>query len=228
MLACALLWGCATAPFGTKTPSPAMTVGSPVYDFEYAGPTQAITHEFKFTNSGNASVSVTGVSVCCGCQAQTAGLLNTPIAPGQEDGILITCTMPRYEGPVKKVVSLHTDAEGGESIPLTIKGMIKRDLVVTPTALSFGTIKKGATVQKRLRVLELSGQQLDIPKVMADPDLYTIETERFDELNHRGVDLTVAFSANVALGTLTDVITLFTNNQRRSKIDVPVVARIVE
>jgi hypothetical protein len=205
-----------------------LAIDDSVYNFEFAGPSQLIAHEFTFTNTRQTAVSIADVSVCCGCQANSAELLNTPIAPGQQGAIMITCTMPRYEGPVEKEIQLRTDIESSDPIPLTIKGVVKRDIVLIPSALSFGSVTKGTIIQKRFRVLQVSSQKLEIRKVDADKDLYTVETKRFDDINHRGFEVTVAFLANVDTGGYSDVITLHTNDQRRPRVDVPIVAQIIE
>lgn len=228
MIAAAALSGCALTSFKKQSTDQILTVDSAVYNFEFCGPAQTIQHEFKLANIGHEPISITGASVCCGCEAQSSTAMNDPIAPGQRGDVIVKCTMPRYEGSVAKLITLHTDVPGIESIPLTIKGTVKRDIVILPSSLAFGTLKKGEGAQKQLRVFQMSNQQLNINKVEANPDYYIIETSRFDELNHRGYDVTVRFLANVNPGTHSDVITIHTNDRRRSKIDVPIVAQVVE
>lgn len=228
ILAATVVSGCAITPLTKKLPSPNLAVDHSVYDFQYAGPTQTITHEFKFTNTGIDAVSIKSISVCCGCDAQTSETLNTAIIPGQQGKIMITCTLPRYEGPVEKVVTVHTNTPDGDPIALTMRGNVERDVVLVPSALSFGTLGKGQKIQKRLRVLQMSNEKLVVKKVTTSSDVYEIKTARFDDVNHRGVELTVDFTANVHTGTYSDVITIHTNDRRRLKIDVPIVAQVVE
>ncbi|MBN1930915.1 MAG: DUF1573 domain-containing protein [Desulfobacterales bacterium] len=228
LLAVAVISGCAVTPNTNKRAGPALTLDNAVYDFEYAGPTQTIEHEFRFSNTGKSAIAITGLSVCCGCEAKLTTTQQEVIPPGQSGTVLVTCTLPRYEGPFEKVITLHTGAPDTESIPLSIKGMIKKDVVVIPSSVFFDTLKKEETSQKRLRVLQMSNHRLSINKVEADPNLYAIEFTRFDNRNHRGYDVTIEFSANVPVGIYSDVITIYTNDKRRSKIDVPIIAQVVE
>jgi hypothetical protein len=207
---------------------PALVVDGALYDFEYAGPNQTIEHTFKIIHTGKAPVAISGLSVCCGCTAQLSTEREAALDPGQAAAVRVTCTMPRYEGAIEKVISLHVASPNSADIKMTLKGEIRRDVAVVPSSLSFGELKKGETTQKRLRVLQMSYERLDLQKVEVGAEYYTIDIARFDELNHKGYEVTVGFTANVEPGTHSDVITIVTNDGRRPKIDVPIVAHVVD
>jgi hypothetical protein len=136
--------------------------------------------------------------------------------------------MPPYDGPVEKVITLHTDAAGNESTELTIKGTVLRGTAIIPSSLLFGRVQKGESVEKQLRVLQLSSERLNISKFEANPALYRIEFKRFDEQNHSGYNVSVKFLGNVPAGTHSDVITIHTNSKRKPRIDVPIVVQVIE
>ena len=221
-----LFWGCAATSEKHDSPSWPLVVEGNVYEFEYAGPSQTVSHEFKFANEGDAPLVLKGLSVCCGCEAAMLGGPEEPVSPGGSVTVLVSCTMPRYEGGVEKVITVDTDVPGCESVPLTMKGQVKRDIVVTPSALFFGDLKKGQASARKLRVLQMSDEELEIVKVEADPNRFKVDTVRLDEPNHKGFVVTVVFSAEVPGGAFSDAITIHTNDRRRARIDVPIIAQI--
>lgn len=224
----AIFLGCASIPQKQSASQPAFAVEEANYNFQYAGPGKTISHAFAYVNNGRAPVAITGLSVCCGCEVQKPLPITETIAPGQHGQIIIKCTLPRFDGPVEKVVTLHTDKPDASSIPLTIKGEVRRGIVLMPSALYFGTLKIGQTAQKRLRMFQVSNTRLMVARVEADPDYYAVETIRFDEPNLRGYDIVVGFSANVPPGIHSDLLSIHTNDLRRPVIDVPIVANVIE
>ena len=226
LLICVFNASCATISLNEKASDQPLVLETDVYDFEYAGPLQRVYHEFEFSNAGKTPVSITGISVCCGCEASLSQSFDEPFKPGEDAKVSVVCTMPRYEGPVEKVIAIHTDLPDLESIPLTLKGLIKRDTLVVPSALLFGNLKRGQTAAKNLRVLQMSHENLSIVKIEADPNFYSVDFNRLNKPNHRGFDVAVKFSANGATGAFSDVITIYTNDEKRAKIDVPVLAQI--
>ena len=227
LLAAAFASGCAATspipPRADNLPDPNWNV----YDFEYAWPSKPIRYSFRFANTGDAPVSVTGISVCCGCEAQAAVPKGTSVEPGGSTAILVTCTMPRYEGPVERQIVLSTDDPENPEIPLIVQGRVSRDTVVVPPSLVFDDAKKGLRSEKRLRVFQMSDQRLEISKIEADPKSYEIEIKRFEQANHRGFDIVVGFTPK-GPGALVNAITIHTNDNRKARIDVPVFANVVE
>lgn len=222
------LFGCAGLLQMRSQSEPALVVDRAVYDFEYAGPDQTIEHTFKIIHAGNAPVALSGVSVDCGCIAKLSTEYEGSLEPGQTGTVRVTCTMPRFEGAIEKVISLHAVSPNAMEINMVMKGVVRRDVAVVPSSLSFGQLKRGETTQKRLRVFQMSDKQLNLERVEASENYYTIDVKRFDALNHRGYEVIVGFTAKVDAGPHRDVITLFTNDKRRPKIDVPVLAQVVD
>jgi hypothetical protein len=228
VLVSSLIFGCAGISQMRSQSGPELIVDGAVYDFEYAGANQTIEHTFKISHTGKAPVALSGLSVCCGCAAQLSAENEAALEPGQTATVRVACTMPLYEGAIEKVISLHTASPNSTDIKMTLKGVIRRDVAVVPPSLFFGELKKGETAQKRFRVLQMSCEGLDLQKVEAGAEYYAIDIERFDALNHRGYEVTVGFTANIESGIHRDVITIVTNDKRRPKIDVPIVAQVID
>ena len=199
---------------------------NPVYDFGFAGPEQEIIHTFNFTNTGSVPLLIDNVSADCGCSASLVSEKEMP--PGSKCEILVQCQTMRYEGKQEKHVIVYSNDPETPEIELTIKGIIKRYIVVTPSWISFDKVKKGETLTKRVRLLQLSKDKLVLRKVEADKNFFKVSASWFDEGNSKGFDVDVTLKPDVPAGHLNDVITLHTNMKQRPRIDIIVLANIKE
>lgn len=221
--------GCVHLPTLPTPKKTALVAEKPVYDFSYAGPSQTIMHEFKLANPSGYPTVIEAISVCCGCWIKSRFDPPETIGPGKHRNVRVVCQMPRYEGPVEKVINLITGAQKTDTLALTIKGSIVRQTQVLPEALFFGPLKKGAYVGKKVRMLQMPSKKLRIRKISANRDFYRINLTPFKERNHRGYEIFVGFSARrVETGTYNDVITIHTNDARKPKIDIPVLIQVVK
>ncbi len=220
--------GCTLILPSQRTRQALLAVKEAVYDFRYAGPSQVIAHDFVVSNDGDQPVSLTGLSACCGCNTDQ---VSSPVklAPGQIYPLHLECMMPRYEGPVEKVTGLLTDKSQLAPVPLIIQGTIVREMRILPEVLSFGSLKKGATAEKEFQMLQISSAPLDITRIDAAPDLFSVNIFRFDEENHHGYAVAVRLSSKlIEPGFFIDVITVHTSDPMHPRIDVPVLAQIMK
>lgn len=228
-LSLSILMSCASITSVSKpldvTPKPHLAFEEPVYDFGIAGPGQKITHTFKFTNLGSAPLQVIKVGTSCGC---TAALLSGgDIQPGSSGEIRATFGTRRYEGKQETTITVHSNDPHEPEIDLTIKGTIKRNVAVVPQGVNFGDVEKGKAITGRVRVLQLSQNNLVVHRIEANDQYLTVNTSRFREENSRGINIEITLKPEVPVGAFSEVITLHTNLKRRPRIDVPVWANII-
>ena len=207
------------------TPKPHLFFEEPVYDLGIAGPSQKITHTFKFTNLGSAPLHITRVGAGCGCMA--ALLSESEVPPGSSGEIQATFKTRRYEGRQETTITVHSNDPDNPEIDLMIQGMIKRNVAVVPQGINFGDVEKGKTVTRRVRLLQLSQNNLVVHKIEANEEYLTVSMSRFREENSRGINIDIALKRDVRVGRFSEVITLHTNLKRRPRIDVPVWANVL-
>ena len=70
-----------------------------------------VEHLFKFTNAGDAPLSITKTGVTCGCT--TPSYSKEPIAPGEEGEILVKFNSRGKRGQQNKTVTISANVEGG-------------------------------------------------------------------------------------------------------------------
>jgi hypothetical protein len=102
------------------TVAPAFSWRLTAYDFGKIPLNKPVTHEFKFTNTGNAPLVISSVRASCGCTVTEYS--KDPIAPGTEGFIKATYDAAKV-GVFTKTVTVNANAE--ESVvQLTIKGEV--------------------------------------------------------------------------------------------------------
>jgi len=84
--------------------------------------------EFKFTNTGNEPLIITGVRASCGCTAPR--YTADPVLPG-ETGVITVQYDNSRAGQFAKTVTVTTNANP-QSVRLTIKGNVVREQPATP------------------------------------------------------------------------------------------------
>ena len=82
------------------------------------------THEFKFTNAGNAAIKLTDVKASCGCT--TPDWTKDEVAPGKEGIVKATYSTTNRPGPFTKTITVKAQPTGGQEEVhiLTIKGNV--------------------------------------------------------------------------------------------------------
>ena len=90
------------------------------HDFGKIKVNKPVTHEFRFTNSGDAPLVISSVQASCGCTVTDYS--KDPIAPGAEGYVKATYNAAKV-GVFSKTVTVNANA--AESVvQLTIKGEV--------------------------------------------------------------------------------------------------------
>lgn len=106
--------------FSPAIETPAFSWAIKTHDFGKIKVNTPVTHEFRFTNSGDAPLVISSVQASCGCTVTDYS--KDPIAPGAEGYVKATYNAAKV-GIFTKTVTVSANAE--ESVvQLTIKGEV--------------------------------------------------------------------------------------------------------
>lgn len=100
--------------------TPAFSWTMTTHDFGKIKVNKSVTHQFKFTNSGNAPLVISSVQASCGCTV--TDYTKDPIAPGSEGYVKATYNAAKV-GVFTKTVTVNANAENS-IVQLTIKGEV--------------------------------------------------------------------------------------------------------
>ncbi len=120
-----LLFGMAFAvgSFAAFAQDPAITFEDTIYDFgTIAEDGGNVTHEFVFTNTGDAPLMIVSATASCGCTRPS--FPKKPVAPGKSDKIKVTYVPAGRPGEFVKSVTVKSNAAKNKTVRLKIKGTV--------------------------------------------------------------------------------------------------------
>ena len=96
---------------------PAITFEDTSHDFgTIAEDGGNVTHEFKFTNTGDAPLMIVNASASCGCTRPSYP--KKPVAPGKTDKIKVTYVPVGRPGEFVKTVTVKTNVKKQKTITI--------------------------------------------------------------------------------------------------------------
>jgi hypothetical protein len=117
----------------TNAPAPRIQFASTVFDFGRAPEGEIVRHDFVFTNTGNAMLTISGVHGSCNCT--TAGEWTREVPPGETGIIPLQFNTTRFPGTmVKTAMVIHNDPSQ-PAFQLQLKGTVWRTFDVMPQTL---------------------------------------------------------------------------------------------
>jgi hypothetical protein len=105
------------------------------------GPT--LKHDFKVKNNTKQTVTISSLRVSCGCVA-AAAKTNT-LQPGESTTVEVTMDTTRFTGPKTVTIFVQFSEPRFEEVRLWVQANGRNDFALSPDALRFGQVKRGAT-----------------------------------------------------------------------------------
>src|SRR5689334_17458075 len=127
---------------------PRVAVDQPVFDFGTVERGARVDHTFRLPNRGDAELRIEHVKSSCGCTV--AVLSDKVVAPGSEARVAVTLDTSRLAGPTTKTITVYTNDPAAAVVGLSLAGRVNADLVVTPTPLYLGRIRRGESVRREV------------------------------------------------------------------------------
>lgn len=113
----------------------------------------ALTHYFTVKNTAQYPVTIGTPRVSCGCVS--ASVLKNQLAPGESTAVVAVMDTRRIpQANVIKSVIVYVPflSPSLEEVSLRVQAIARDDLVLSPDALAFGTVKKGKGGQASAKV----------------------------------------------------------------------------
>jgi hypothetical protein len=188
---------------------------------------KASTQEFifSFTNPLESDLYLTGVRTSCGCTKPT--ILTSVVKPGEMAKVLAKYDTVNFDGQRGATVSVSLQRQSpyfeSAEIQFSVKGMIRRDVVLDPGGVDFGNVMLGNPKTQKIAVKYAGNPNWQITEALSTNSNITAQfTEKRRDVQMRRVDyeLTVTVDANQPNGPLNDQVTLVTNDSTNQKITV--------
>lgn len=95
-----------------------------IYDFGEVTEGTKVTHDFIFTNTGEAPLIITNVETPCDCTSPYWP--KNPVMPGKSDTIKVEFDSKGKAGVFHKIIKVHTNLPVASKQQLEIKGVVEK------------------------------------------------------------------------------------------------------
>lgn len=127
-----------------------------------------LVHYFAVKNTSGSTVTIGQPRVSCGCTSAAA--VKSTLAPGESTAIVAHMDTRRIStAGVTKQVTVYVPflAPQLEEVSLVVRCVVRDDLVLTPDALAFGTVRKGQSAKASTKVTFYSDPNWQITEAVS-------------------------------------------------------------
>jgi hypothetical protein len=183
-------------------------------------------HVFSFVNQLDSELKLLSVWASCGCTKPT--ILTSVVQPGETAKILAKFDTLNFDGQRGATVTVRVQRsqpynESAE-VQFTVKGMIRRDVVLNPGAVDFGNIAVGQGASTKVRIMYAGNPSWNISEVRSSNSNVSgnlVETRRDPNSRRIDYELEVQVSPEHPAGILNDELTLVTNDSASQFVRIP-------
>lgn len=201
------------------------------HDFGQVAKLAKTEHVFEFVNPLDTDLYLDHVRASCLC---TRPKILTPVVkPGETARILAEFDTRGFSGQrgATVSVSMHKAQPYHESaeMTLTVKGMIRTDVVMEPGEANFGSLKAGSGGKQTVMIKYAGNPDWAIQDFRTSSDLIKVElAEQVRDPNRRRVDylITVEVPADMPKGDVVEHVTLLTNDPKTPELVLAVQGRV--
>jgi hypothetical protein len=144
---------------------PKVTVDSEIYDFGPMDQQTVGSHDFIFTNNGDAALELGGGESTCGC---TLGkLVDTRIEPGKSGKVTVEVRPKNRFGELREGVTVTTNDPNWPQVGLTITARVTAAVRADPPVLTLSSVTAGQAASASTHLwgylpepLEITGHRL--------------------------------------------------------------------
>lgn len=183
-------------------------------------------HLFSFVNTLESDLNLMNVWASCGCTKPT--ILTPVVKPGETAKVLAKFDTLNFDGQRGATVTVRIQrsqpyTESAE-IQFTVKGMIRRDVVLSPSAVDFGNIAVGQGANTKVKIMYAGNPGWSISEVRSSNSNVNgkiSETRRDPNSRRIDYELEVSVDPNHPTGILNDELTLVTNDASNQFVRIP-------
>lgn len=169
----------AVAAAAVPAEAPVLTFDEPVHDFGAVGPGSVHSHEYRFTNTGNAVLKIDRFHTPCGCTVPQ--LDKKEYLPGESGSVTVRYTAPATAVHDNKPVYVFSNDPKMPQYELTIKAQVQLKVAVSPQDVSLLLDQPNAGMPT-IKVESLDGQLFAITSITTSNETFSIP---FDTQNRQ-------------------------------------------
>jgi hypothetical protein len=213
-----------------------VVVQSDSFDFGTMNASSTASHDFVFTNQGNANLTLTNGPTTCKCAV--ANLERAEVPPGESTKVTLEWKARGFQGPYKQTATVMTNDTRRSEVTLTVSGRIVSTVKADPEELVLNGITAGESASRTVAVfgcvpepLKITGQEFVEPRTARFFDVKWVpmkpEEVAKDKDAKSGVLVQVNLKPGLPIGPFKQTIRLKTSLAAMPSMDVPVNGTVV-
>lgn len=199
--------------------------GQRSYDFGTVARAAKTEHRFQLYNPFNSEMQISGVRASCGC---TTPILDDKVIPPGEIGILRARYNTRtFTGQRGATLTVSIVRPIRTELQLSVKGYIRKDVVLHPGEAAFGNIPQGEDNSIQLTLDYAGRSDWQITRITTPFDFVQAEAEELSRQNGRvRYQLSISIDDEAPAGFIQNQLVLHTNDRRLTSVPVPLFANV--
>ena len=206
--------------------APRITFDTARWDFGTMYQNEKVSHDFVYRNVGTGPLQIEKVKTSCGCTAAEPS--HREILPGQQGALSVTFSSGHFRDRVTKLVYVDTNDPAEPRVTLTITGVVKVEVQVTPISIYVGQMQLGTKAIRSVDILpvEVSKFKLLVTKV-TDPARKVLRTGTIKKGGKQGYRLVVQYGPVAKPGRVSASVLVQTDLKRSRSISIRVYGRVL-
>lgn len=196
------------------------------FDFGQIYQNEEVSHEFRFRNTGGATLTIDKVTSTCGCAA--AMPTDRELEGGERAVIKVTFRSGRYRNRVTKHVYVDTNDPEQPRVVLTITATVKVEAEVSPASVYVGALKPGEKIERLVAIRAVEAKSFKILDIKADKPLVQVgepERLRAPEVGYR---LSIGYGPAGKPGIIRANVIVKTDLAHTKEIRIPIYGKTAE
>jgi len=218
LFCCSLVLAAGAAP--ARAGAPRLALEQRAFDFGTVERGAKVEHTFSLPNRGEGVLLIDHVKSSCGCTVAVVSAREIPIAT--EGRVKVAVDTARMAGRVNKIVTVYTNDPDNPVVGLTMTGEVSADLLVTPSPLYLGRVRRGDRTRHEVLVVPgRPGTSFAVTGVEepVSPLLHAVLEPRPDSPGQRVV---VELDPHIPLGRFSEQLKLRTTSPHESLLTLQV------
>jgi hypothetical protein len=181
---------------------------------------------FEFQNLYEEDVHIADVRTSCGCTTPT--VTKATLKSWEKASIIATLNTKSYLGQRNSTLTVVIDKPFYAEVPLTIAGYIHSDVDFQPGAVSLGDVALGARAEQQVTITYRGKSAWQVSDVRSANAHFEVElSEPMRQAGQVAYKMTVRLKEDTPAGTISDQLTVVTNDPKMPHVTLPVEGRVV-
>jgi cytochrome c biogenesis protein CcdA len=196
-----------------------------VFDFGSAWEGENVVHKFEFQNSGNETLRIDKVGASCGCSKAETSVKE--VQPGESGYIEVGFNTAGYRGKQVKWVYVSSNDPKNPTTQLKLMGNVKIEVEIKPRVIFLGEVSKHSPKTERFEIIQRGEEELVIDKIKTASDYLAIDSVGKKGVAKKAYSIEFTLQKGAPAGNFNSRIEVYTNLERKSRILIPVQAKII-